>query len=648
MKISCNFITKTFIIIVGILVSLSVKEDSNVKELMIIPKESNYGNRKFKSCIAFEKEDFKSPKVLEYLISGYADHAFVFKENSKPVNIFEVPGDLKISVLNEYQLISALFEESCSHFIFLESNLHFIRTPKLILGTIQDKLHIFANLQGPLKSKSFAISLLKNKRLLSFEPGFILNISSLRAHFSIDKTFDILPRKIVGRNVLRFCGLMYVYFYKDAPIAFSLSSTYSSENINQVIGSINAIQSISEFHTVSDSNGCYFDKNSTVDVIPEYLNNILLKKIKMTFPQANCNNIPRFQVDNNPASGGWDSRSEVIWQGKEYLSMYINILKQSTPTVASGMDKKGIVMLSYDSAFEETLFNVKFIRSSLKSDISVEIFHFNEISSRNKILLEMVPNVQVRALKDKGFLGVQLTRSSSGHNYHLKLSALQQSEFDKILYLDSDSTPMVDPLDLFNSKAFIDYGLVIFSDMWKTNPNNPVYEIFAFQCKDELEIEAGQWIIDKHRHFETLALSYLIMMDHQYWLKIFFGDKDVVRWAARYLDAPYYLEPTFMRSYGFEQHPYRCGHAMMHYFENKPAFFHDNLLKYSIKTIETRHYAGYQVYEKKDSQLPHPKFYGFNGLKCVGMDGSIWIEDPEDVREFIADYVRLRNITVSK
>jgi hypothetical protein len=227
--------------------------------------------------------------------------------------------------------------------------------------------------------------------------------------------------------------------------------------------------------------------------------------------------------------------------------------------------------------------------------LPIEIWYygtdFNDVEIK---LLESLDNVKTRDLKE--ILETQ-TRfqfvKGSGKFFGVKGAALVFSEFDKILYLDSDNMPVTDPSNLFYSEPFLTTGAVFWKDFWQTHPENPIFRILEISCDEEFEQESGQILIDKtnDRVWKALNLAAYLQSQSDFYFQLLMGDKDTFKYAFRALGSPYHMVLPHLGVIGTKSGSF-CGHTMVQFRPIKPSlkdqdwkpeilFLHINLLKYT-------------------------------------------------------------------
>ncbi|KAJ8552604.1 hypothetical protein ON010_g9941 [Phytophthora cinnamomi] len=125
--------------------------------------------------------------------------------------------------------------------------------------------------------------------------------------------------------------------------------------------------------------------------------------------------------------------------------------------------------------------------------------------------------------------------------FRVKVHAIYNSHFDRLLFLDADNVPVRDPAFLFDLRGFKETGAVFWPDFW--HPSNSIFNIHSQSLIWELldipfanmfEQESGQLLIDRRKHAARLELvrHYAFqrsdILDR---MKLVHGDKDLFRLA---------------------------------------------------------------------------------------------------------------------
>lgn len=215
--------------------------------------------------------------------------------------------------------------------------------------------------------------------------------------------------------------------------------------------------------------------------------------------------------------------------------------------------------------------NVQILQLSLKSlrrftNDSVEVWHDDDLHSNYISSLESdFPPLKVFNLKD--FNIPHLEAIDDGRKYQVKGAAIIHTKLDKVLLLDSDNVPLVEPSFLFDSPAFTETGAVFWPDYWKTLPDNPIWKIMDLECADEFEQESGQLLVDKAFPGvnRALHLAFFLQTRSSTYYSYLLGDKDTFRHAFRSLNQPYHMIRANVNPVSSPQEIEFSGHSMVSY-----------------------------------------------------------------------------------
>lgn len=259
----------------------------------------------------------------------------------------------------------------------------------------------------------------------------------------------------------------------------------------------------------------------------------------------------------------------------------------------SGYEKRGIVMAAGDrDAVIRARTNIRFLRS-YNCTLPVEIFHFSsELSASDKDLLSDLSHLEASegyAHSDQDMrVTVRLVEGIEKGNgwkaFQIKGAAIQQSSFDEILYLDTDSYLLRNPESLFESKHWKETGLLLWPDYTKSHPTNPLWRLLGQQCRNEYEGESGQILISRSRHQELLWLVEYFAVHHDEFYGFMGGDRDSFRAAALLLGMEW-RGPGRLNAAAGVQLPDNIsggGHTMLQADpEGRWMFVHANLIKHA-------------------------------------------------------------------
>ncbi|OUM54024.1 hypothetical protein BVG19_g3363 [[Candida] boidinii] len=198
---------------------------------------------------------------------------------------------------------------------------------------------------------------------------------------------------------------------------------------------------------------------------------------------------------------------------------------------------------------------------------------------------QILPSLNARCVEMNTVFGKQNLKRFDIAGYQYKSFALLASTFENAYLLDSDTFPVNNPDDLFESDLYKNYHMITFPDFWRrttsplyykiagipvgdkqirhlndfwTNPkyywtkdNEVPYHGFPYHDREgtlpDWTTESGEMLINKNVHYKTLLLSLYYNNDGPYGYYPLLsqggageGDKETFVAAAHYYHLPYY------------------------------------------------------------------------------------------------------------
>ncbi|QSZ28604.1 hypothetical protein DSL72_003103 [Monilinia vaccinii-corymbosi] len=255
---------------------------------------------------------------------------------------------------------------------------------------------------------------------------------------------------------------------------------------------------------------------------------------------------------------------------------------------AGGADglKRGIVMAAGDRAALIRARTSLRLLTSYNSTLPVEIFHFESELSASALnnLLSELSNFQDHGIKVTMRVVHEVSKGTGWKDFQIKGAAIQQSSFDDILYLDTDSYPLRNPEYLFEGREWRDTGLLLWPDYTKSHPTNPMWRLLGQACRNEYEGESGQLLISRTRHQDILWLIEYFALHHEEFYGFMGGDRESFRVAALLLGKPWTGagRANAVGAAKIPQDPQSGGHTMLQADPSgKWLFVHANLIKHS-------------------------------------------------------------------
>lgn len=168
--------------------------------------------------------------------------------------------------------------------------------------------------------------------------------------------------------------------------------------------------------------------------------------------------------------------------------------------------------------------------------------------------------------------------------YALKPMAILLSSFKEVLYLDADVVCTINPEQLFDSPEYKEHGAVFWPDFWKTEEDNPIWDILEISPIEMKEQESGQLLIDKERCWKEINLATYFNIHNYAYYHMLYGDKDTFRFAWMARNTPFYFIDREPSSCGYvDSEGSFIGHTMIqHSPDGVCLFLHRNLLKWHI------------------------------------------------------------------
>ncbi|OJD18220.1 hypothetical protein AJ78_01720 [Emergomyces pasteurianus Ep9510] len=235
--------------------------------------------------------------------------------------------------------------------------------------------------------------------------------------------------------------------------------------------------------------------------------------------------------------------------------------------------KRGIVSATTGKHFPSLLISLRMLRRS-GTRFPVEVFIASEKEYDAVICDEILPKMNANCIVMSDILGTD-TNYNLEHHW-LKTFAILFSSFEQLLWLDVDSFPLHDAIELFQSKPFTEIGLVTWPDFWVSSVS-PYYYNFTSQpvppVSERASTSGRQLLLSKKTHAKTLILaSYYNYHGPMHYSRLFSqggpgeGDKESFLAAASILNQPFYAVSEPIRSMGhLNVHGKMTGYAMAQY-----------------------------------------------------------------------------------
>lgn len=228
---------------------------------------------------------------------------------------------------------------------------------------------------------------------------------------------------------------------------------------------------------------------------------------------------------------------------------------------------RGIVMIAYPKVVAGLYAIIRTLRY-LGCALPVEVWiDPTEMRPKHSVLLELVKyyNVVVNVIDDP-----------NASKFLAKPYAIYHSQFESLLWLDSDNIPIRDPTYLFETPEFVMHGAMFWPDFWRPSIGTPfnvhhqsaLWTLLDMPFIDMFEQESGQLLVNRSR--SEAALNKLMFYSlHKPRLltdwHLVYGDKDLFRLAWLNTSTPFYMVQYLVALGGLynEEDNFFCGVSMM-------------------------------------------------------------------------------------
>lgn len=273
--------------------------------------------------------------------------------------------------------------------------------------------------------------------------------------------------------------------------------------------------------------------------------------------------------------------------------------RKTHPTWTEYSKSKGYVLIGGEKYSWLSYLVVKQIRAT-GGILPIEVFIPSEEDYEHTFCEEILPSYNARCnVLDSTIAELMLNVVKIG-GYQFKMLAILQSNFENVMYMDSDLFPVRNVEHLFTSKLYEDKGLFLWPDAWTrtTNPyfhqiaEHPVVEKKIMYSKiDEVNTEkhnkklpplllynfktsnfhdfegalpnptseAGILVINKTSHKRTMLLAlYYNLFGPDFYYPLLTqgsageGDKETFIAAATVMNEPYFQTPKLFKWIGYE------------------------------------------------------------------------------------------------
>uniref|UniRef100_H3GDJ0 Nucleotide-diphospho-sugar transferase domain-containing protein n=1 Tax=Phytophthora ramorum TaxID=164328 RepID=H3GDJ0_PHYRM len=256
------------------------------------------------------------------------------------------------------------------------------------------------------------------------------------------------------------------------------------------------------------------------------------------------------------------------------------------PNVAESMSspRDGIVMVIYPRLLASAYASIRVLRE-LGCKLPIEIWYVPREMEKRPAALETLQ--QLAGADGMGDISLHKVVDFFATGFRVKVHAIYNSFFERVLFLDADNVPVRDPSFLFDLHEFKATGAVFWPDFW--HPTNSIFNIHSQSLIWELldipfanmfEQESGQLLVDRRVHAARLELvRHYAFQRSDFFdrMKLVHGDKDLFRLAWLKQLSPFFMIKSPPAVAGKVINGSFCGMTMVqHDTEGNVLFLHRN------------------------------------------------------------------------
>ncbi|KAF2219153.1 mannosyltransferase putative-domain-containing protein [Elsinoe ampelina] len=171
----------------------------------------------------------------------------------------------------------------------------------------------------------------------------------------------------------------------------------------------------------------------------------------------------------------------------------------------------GVALVAGGEYFGPAISTIQMLRRS-GSQLPVEVFVADNSEYEKELCDVFLPKLNAKCLIITDFLSTPGSAQLEVRKYQLKALALLFTSFKHVLFLDSDSIPLMDPYQqLMKSDPYLSRGMVIWPDFWMSTESPSFWTIAGKKdFPSDLPVtssETGQIMVNKGTHLKAVLLA---------------------------------------------------------------------------------------------------------------------------------------------
>lgn len=162
---------------------------------------------------------------------------------------------------------------------------------------------------------------------------------------------------------------------------------------------------------------------------------------------------------------------------------------------------------------------IRVLREVLGCQLPIEVWHMGrvEVDRDMTALLEGLGGIEVVDAGDK---------YEYGGGWELKAVAIVNSRFRRVLLLDADNMPAVDPTWVFTDDMLDEFGAILWPGVHRVRSDNPIWSAVGIFGRDVRGLDSGQVVVDKAQCWGALQVAGFMNRRSDFTYRHLYGDRD--------------------------------------------------------------------------------------------------------------------------
>jgi len=269
--------------------------------------------------------------------------------------------------------------------------------------------------------------------------------------------------------------------------------------------------------------------------------------------------------------GKADELDEVI----DHKALLKNAIARPTPFPKDRFSGDGIVICGGGLRYFTCAWVCIRMLRALGCKLPIQLWHLGAEEMDEK-MRRFVEPYDVTAVDGQEIRKIFPVRILNG--WELKPFSIIHCPFERVIFLDADVIPVVDPTFLLSCEEFQETGAIFWPDYGRLDESREIWEACGVEYRDEPEFETGQIVIDKNRCWNALQVTMHLNEHSDFYYHLIHGDKETFHMGFLCSGTPYSMpsQPIESLEATMCQHDFNGGRLFQHRNMAKWDLYGDN------------------------------------------------------------------------